>query len=158
LLDATGLASAITWYLDGFGKRSGIETSLELPRQLDRLAVNVETALFRIMQEALTNVHRHAASPRVEVTLTAEKQSLTLSIRDYGKGIPEQILNEFNQSGTHVGVGLAGIRERVKELGGTFEIRNEEPGTTLRAIVPVSGQRQTFFADTSSQIYSSLAS
>src|SRR5262249_25258598 len=124
LLDATGFASAATWYVQGFGKRSGIETSLKLPPNLGRLVVNVETALFRIMQEALTNVHRHSRSRRVDITLTTDKTAASLVIKDFGKGIPREILEQFKQKGTNVGVGLAGIRERVKELGGTFQIES----------------------------------
>lgn len=138
LLDATGFASAATWYVEGFGKRSGIEASLTLPADLGRLPTKVETALFRIMQEALTNVHRHSGSRRVQVTVTTDGTSATLVVKDFGKGIPKDVLDRFRQSGTNVGVGLAGIRERVKELGGAFELHSGRRGTTLKASIPMS--------------------
>jgi signal transduction histidine kinase len=160
LLDAAGFASAASWYVEGFGNRSGIETSLTLPEDLGRLSTPVETALFRIMQEALTNVHRHSGSKRVDVTLTRTESLVALIIRDFGKGINTDTLEQFKQSGTKVGVGLAGIRERLKELGGTFEIESSPgAGTTLTASIPISEQSRAFFATApASQIYSSLAS
>ena len=160
LLDAAGFASAASWYVEGFGNRSGIGTSLTLPEDLGRLSTPVETALFRIMQEALTNVHRHSGSKRVDVTLTRTESLVALIIRDFGKGINADTLEQFKQSGTKVGVGLAGIRERLKELGGTFEIESSPgAGTTLTASIPISEQSRAFFATApASQIYSSLAS
>ena len=158
LLDATGFASAASWYVEGFGKRSGMGTSLQIPENLGRLSVRVETALFRIMQEALTNVHRHSKSRRVDVALSTDDKNAVLVIKDFGKGIPRDILEQFRQSGTKVGVGLAGIRERVKELGGTLEILSNQKGTTIKASVPISERTEDFHQPTStSQIYSSLA-
>jgi signal transduction histidine kinase len=131
---------------------------LQLPDDLGRLAVTVETALFRIMQEALTNVHRHSGSPRVDITLTADERTAALTVRDYGKGIPEPVLSGFRKSGINVGVGLAGIRERVKELGGSFEIQGSGGGTTLKVSIPVGERgRNVFAGPPSSQIYSSFA-
>ena len=159
LLDATGFASAASWYVEGFGKRSGIGASLKLPENLGRLSVKVETALFRIMQEALTNVHRHSKSRRVDVALSTSDKNVVLVIRDFGKGIPKDLLEQFRQSGTKVGVGLAGIRERVKELGGKLEILSNGKGTTVKASVPISDERTPDFnkRTSTSQIYSSLA-
>lgn len=158
LLDAAGLASAAKWYVEGFGKRSGIEVSLELPAKLARLPMNVETALFRIMQEGLTNVHRHSGSQKVVITLVVEDSTASLVIRDFGKGMPREMLDQFKRSGTHVGVGLAGIRERVKELSGTFDIQSSSQGTILKVTISVSEHVQPLNAPTFSQIYSSLAS
>jgi signal transduction histidine kinase len=158
LLDATGFASAASWYVQGFGKRSGIQASLRLPDKLGRLSEGVETALFRIMQEALTNVHRHSESNRVDIALTTDDSFATLIIQDFGRGIPDQVLEQFEQSGTNVGVGLAGIRERVKELDGTLEIRSGQKGTTLKACLPVAARTDTVFPSAPlSQIYSSFA-
>jgi len=158
LLDAAGLASALTWYIEGFGKRSGIRTSLTMPEKLGRLPTSVETALFRIMQEALTNVHRHSESAKVEVSLETENATAILMIRDFGKGIAKDTLDGFQTSGTNVGVGLAGIRERVKELGGTFEIDSNKKGTTVKVAVPTSERVQSVFTGPFfSQIYSSFA-
>jgi signal transduction histidine kinase len=158
LLDATGFASAATWYVEGFGKRSGIVASLQLPDRLGRLPTSVETALFRIMQEALTNVHRHSGSQRVEVVLDTGNRTAVLHIKDFGRGIPQDTLEHF-QSGANVGVGLAGIRERIKELGGLFEISSDRKGTTLQVSIPISDQGDNVFtAPAFSQIYSSFAS
>jgi len=157
LLDLTGFASAATWYVEGFGKRSHIETSLKLPEKLGRLPVNIETALFRIMQEALTNVHRHSGSRAVDIVLTVDQSAALLVIRDFGKGIPSDMLECFNHKGTNVGVGLAGIRERVRELGGSFEIQSGRQGTVLQASIPYSEQEKTPSEPPMSQIYSSLA-
>lgn len=158
LLDATGFASAATWYVEGFGKRSGMETSLCIPENLGRLSTRVETALFRIMQEALTNVHRHSGSHRVEITLTTDESFAILKIKDFGKGIQKEVLEKFRQSGSNVGVGLAGIRERVKELGGSFTIDSNGRGTQLRAVIPISERALNLHsALATSKIYSSLA-
>ena len=158
LLDAAGLASAATWYVEGFGKRSGIKASLTLPKKLGRLPVSVETALFRIMQEALTNVHRHSESTKVEVVLEIEDGIALLAIRDFGKGIPKKTLDLFLHAGTNVGVGLAGIRERVKELGGSFDVQSSKKGTTLKVSISIEDRGQNVFTGPSfSQIYSSFA-
>lgn len=158
LLDAAGLASAATWYVEGFGKRSGIEATLKLPKKLGRLPTSVETALFRIMQEALTNVHRHSESTKVEVVLEIQGEMAVLAIRDFGKGIPKKTLDIFLQAGTNVGVGLAGIRERVKDLGGSFEVQSSKKGTTLKVAIPITeGIQNPLSTPSFSQIYSSFA-
>ena len=138
LLDEAGFTSAARWYVEGFGKRSGIRTALEIPDGFDRLPSEVETALFRILQEALTNVHRHSGSRSVEVRLTRDSTLVVLAIQDHGKGIPQDTLDRFKKSGTNVGVGLAGMRERIKELGGTFHLESGPKGTLLKAIVPIA--------------------
>lgn len=138
LLDEAGFTSAARWYVEGFGKRSGIRTSLEIPEGFDRLPSEIETALFRILQEALTNVHRHSGSRSVEVRLTRDLTFVALAIQDHGKGIPQDTLDRFKKSGTNVGVGLAGMRERIKELGGTFHLESGSKGTLLKAIVPIA--------------------
>jgi signal transduction histidine kinase len=158
-LDLAGFASAASWYVEGFAKRSGIRASLKLPENLTRLPVSVETALFRIMQEALTNAHRHSQSQVVEISLAVDDSLATLTVVDFGKGIPKEVLDGLNHSGTNVGVGLAGIRERTKELGGTFEVESGPTGTTLKASVPLAARNANVFeADPPSQIYSSLVS
>ena len=158
-LDLAGFASAASWYVEGFAKRSGIWASLKLPENLTRLPVSVETALVRIMQEALTNAHRHSQSQVVEISLAVDDALATLTVVDFGKGIPKEVLDGLNHSGTNVGVGLAGIRERAKELGGTFEVESGPTGTTLKASVPLAARNANVFeADPPSQIYSSLVS
>lgn len=136
LLDEAGLMSAAKWYVEGFGQRSGIATQLQLPQSAHRLPRQIETALFRIMQEALTNVHRHSGSRTVQVCLTVEEKRVVLTVRDYGMGVPREVLDRFWKTG-NVGVGLAGIRERVKELGGYLEIESNLDGTLLKATIPL---------------------
>jgi signal transduction histidine kinase len=135
LLDEAGFVSAAKWYVEGFGKRSGIATKLHLPEHLRRLPRRTETALFRILQEALTNVHRHSGSRAVEVRVIADEIRVVLTVKDYGMGVPREVLDRFWKTG-NVGVGLAGIRERLKELGGSLEIESNLDGTLLRATIP----------------------
>ena len=123
LLDEAGFASAAKWYVEGFGKRSGIAATLELPEHVHRFPRRTETALFRILQEALTNVHRHSGSRAVEVRVTAEDSRVVLTVKDFGMGVPREVLDRFWKTG-NVGVGLAGIRERLKELAGSLEIES----------------------------------
>jgi signal transduction histidine kinase len=137
LLDEAGFSSAAKWYVEGFGQRSGITTKLELPEHIHRLPLRMETALFRILQEALTNVHRHSGSRAVHVKLAVEKKRVILTVRDFGMGVPREVLDRFWKTG-NVGVGLAGIRERLKELGGVLEIESNLDGTLLRATIPIS--------------------
>src|SRR5215472_9917289 len=137
LLDEAGLASAAKWYVEGFGQRSGILTQLDLPEHIHRLPSRMETALFRILQEALTNVHRHSGSRAVQVRIAIDSDRVILTIRDFGMGVPREVLDRFWKTG-NVGVGLAGIRERLKELDGFLEIESTVDGTLLRATIPLS--------------------
>jgi signal transduction histidine kinase len=137
LLDEAGFVSAAKWYVEGFGKRSGIVTKLDLPQQAHRLPRRTEIALFRIMQEALTNVHRHSGSRAVEVTVSTDDSKVVLIVKDFGMGVSREILDRFWKTG-NVGVGLAGIRERLKELGGLLEIESNLDGTLLKATLPAS--------------------
>ncbi|HTZ83251.1 MAG TPA: sensor histidine kinase [Candidatus Acidoferrales bacterium] len=137
LLDEAGFVSAAKWYVEGFGKRSGIATHLDLPAHVHRFPRRTETALFRIMQEALTNVHRHSGSRAVEVRVCADDSKVILTVKDYGMGVPREILDRFWKTG-NVGVGLAGIRERLKELNGFLEIESNLDGTLVKATIPVT--------------------
>jgi PAS domain S-box-containing protein len=137
LLDEVGLLSAITWYVDGLTERSGIETSLEVrPREFPRLAPELETAIFRIVQEALTNVFRHSGARRVWITLAQTEGKTFVTVRDDGKGVGERITDLQPDS---VGVGLGGIKQRAKEFGGELRIANANPGTLVEVIIPSSG-------------------
>jgi signal transduction histidine kinase len=159
LLDAAGFASAAAWYVSEFGKRSSIKSRLDMPENLPRLPMIVEITLFRILQEALTNVHRHSGSPAVHIVLEANESTATLTVTDHGKGIPREILDTFAQTGINVGVGLAGIRERVKELDGKLEISSSPAGTTLKARIPViEPTLRTSERAATPGLYSSLAS
>jgi two-component system NarL family sensor kinase len=116
LLDEAGFAAAAAWYVDGFNKRSPIQVKLHLPEGI-RLPSSVEIVLFRVLQESLTNITKHAGSATVDVILQLGQNVISLSVRDYGKGISPERLAAMNGSGSGVGVGIAGMRERVKELG-----------------------------------------
>ncbi|HEX3353751.1 MAG TPA: CHASE3 domain-containing protein [Terriglobales bacterium] len=141
LLDETGLASAARWYVEGFAKRSGIPTSLDIPEDFERLPSSLELALFRVLQESLTNVHRHSKSPRADVSLCLFQDEVVLRVRDYGKGMPREVLERFQQNRTHGGVGLAGMRERIHELGGHLEMDSDGHGTQVLAKMPRSEKR-----------------
>jgi signal transduction histidine kinase len=136
LLDEVGLRSALGWYLEGLTKRGGIQSSLETqPTDFPRLAPEVETALFRIIQEALTNVFRHAQASQVWVSLAEQKKEICVTVRDNGVGVLEQTA-QLRQGNT--GVGIASMRQRAKELGGEISIRDANPGTIVELVVPVS--------------------
>jgi PAS domain S-box-containing protein len=133
LLEELGLASAAQWYVEGFAVRSGIRVELEMPDQLDRLGNGVELVLFRILQESLTNIHRHSGSKTAAVRIGADSQQAWLEVQDYGKGAGPGALRP--------GMGITGMRERVKDLAGTLEINSDENGTRVRAVLPLSGGR-----------------
>ncbi len=137
LLDEAGFISAAKWYVEGFGQRSGISTDLKLPESVHRLPRRTETALFRILQEALTNVHRHSGSRAVNVCVAASDAQVVLTVKDFGMGVPREVLDRFWKTG-NAGVGLAGIQERLKELGGYLEIESNIDGTLLKATIPIS--------------------
>lgn len=141
LLDEAGLVSAVRWYVEGFAQRSGIEADLKLPSDLGRLPEPVETAVFRILQESLTNVHRHSGSKRVQVELARNKNQMTLSVRDFGRGIPMESLEASQPNGANVGVGLAGMRERVNDLGGRLDIQSTGKGTLIMVSVPLPAEQ-----------------
>ena len=143
LLDETGFASAAQWYVEGFARRSGVEVELRLP-PLERLPANIEIVLFRVLQETLNNIHRHSGSGKAEVRLDFDGKAVTLEVRDFGHGIQPERLERFRSSGTGVGVGLAGIRERVSELGGKMEIASDRKGTAVKVSVPAYGASAAF--------------
>ena len=132
VLDAVGLVGAVQEYADGFTQRSGIEVTLDANPTLGRLPADTERALFRVVQESLGNVHRHSRSRTATIRITREDANVVLEVVDQGRGM------HIRDDGTvpKVGVGLAGMRERVRQLGGRFEIESSERGTTVRAIVP----------------------
>jgi PAS domain S-box-containing protein len=137
LLDEAGFASAASWFVTGFSQRSGIPVALDIPPDLPRLSQAVEIALFRVLQESLTNVHRHSQASSAEIKVDADAEQVTIEIRDHGRGVPRQILQQIAHEGSKLGVGLAGMRERIHELGGIFEVSSDELGTLVRASVPL---------------------
>ena len=141
LLDEVGFTSAARWYTDEFAKRSGIKVELELPDEgIERLSELVRIALFRILQESLTNVHRHSASPSVEVRLKVNHQAV-FTVRDFGRGVPAELIPGSQTNGEHFGVGLSGMRERVNDLGGKFEIQSSGNGTLITVSIPIATQK-----------------
>jgi PAS domain S-box-containing protein len=138
LLDEAGLRSALQWYVEGFAQRSDIQVKLDLPAELGRLDTDVETALFRVVQEALTNVHRHSSASEVDIRLFADTKHIQLDVSDNGKGIPKDRLQRVRESGSGTGVGLAGMRERVRDLGGSMEIKSDDAGTTIIICIPLT--------------------
>ncbi|MGO9517431.1 MAG: PAS domain S-box protein [Candidatus Korobacteraceae bacterium] len=138
LLDEVGLKSALQWYLEGFAQRSDIQVILDLPTEFDRLDRDVETTLFRVVQEALTNVHRHSHASKVAIRLLVANKQVLLGVSDNGRGIPTDQLQGVLQSGSGTGVGLAGMRERVRDLGGSLEIKSDHAGTAINTSIPLT--------------------
>jgi signal transduction histidine kinase len=137
LLDEVGFACAAEWYIDGFAKRSRITVRSDFATVRERLPMNVETALFRVLQESLTDVHRHSGASEVSVSLRWHRETAILEIRDFGRGIAAERLVRLRETSAESGVGLAGMRERLNELNGTLEIESDGHGTTMRATVPL---------------------
>jgi len=134
LLDELGLLSALRWLADGFHQRSAIEMRLDLPASMHRLPPDDELCLFRIAQEALTNVHRHAGSPWAAIRLKTQSNSVMLEIEDAGRGIDAKTPT--------LGVGLAGMRERIRQIGGIFSVEaTSTGGTRVRTTIPIQPQR-----------------
>jgi signal transduction histidine kinase len=135
-LEEAGFATAARWYVEEFGKRSGIKLKLQISDPPERLPREVEIALFRVLQEGLTNIHRHSKSRSGEVVFQPDGEQISLIIRDRGIGISKQVLERFRSLGI-TGVGLAGMRERIRELGGSFEVDSNGQGTALVVRIPV---------------------
>jgi signal transduction histidine kinase len=134
LLDEVGLLPAVRWYLDGLTKRSGIATSFEVqPADFPRLTPDLETAIFRVIQEALTNVFRHSGARKSWVTLCQQHGNVMVRVSDDGKGVGPEIAGMRPGS---LGIGLAGMRQRAKEFGGTLRLTNANPGTLLEIVIP----------------------
>jgi signal transduction histidine kinase len=138
LLDERGLPAAVRWFVEGFTKRSGIQVTLDL-YDIGRLPGPIETALFRVIQESLTNVHRHASTTTASITLTTSAGAIALHIEDQGRGLRDRVPH---QDGTPLpetlGVGIQGMRERIRQLGGTFDIAFTATGTSVRVRVPLN--------------------
>jgi len=136
LLDLAGLESALRWYVDGFSERSHIKVDLEIPADFGRLPSDTEIAIFRIVQECLTNIHRHSGSATATIRVHQEDEGLIVQVEDRGKGIPAEKQQEL-ESGRG-GVGFGGMRERVRQLGGVLEIRSQESGTLVSVTLNVA--------------------
>ena len=137
MLDDVGLVAAIRWFANGFSQRSSIQVELNLPADLPRLPTELETAVFRVVQESLTNVHRHSGSTTATVRLEREADLLHLYVIDQGCGISPEKLSSGQETAT-IGVGLLGMRERLRQLRGQLEINSSSQGTSIHAIIPLS--------------------
>jgi signal transduction histidine kinase len=137
LLDEAGLASALRWYIEGFSQRSKIKVDLEIPADFERLGRESETAIFRTVQECLTNIHRHSESPTARIRIAASDGQVCVEVEDQGKGIPPAKQVEMTSTGTP-GVGIRGMRERFRQLGGSLDIQSNGKGTLIVARLPVA--------------------
>ncbi len=135
LLDEVGLVSALRWFVEGFSKRSGIEVELQLPDDSPRLPKLLELVIFRVVQESVTNVHRHSGSPRASIRLTQSLDAVEFEIVDWGKGISEERRRALATA--QVGVGVRGMEERVRQFGGTLTIQSSTAGTKITGTIPL---------------------
>lgn len=140
LLDEGGLASALRLFVEGFSQRSGVSVTLDFPEDIERLPQEVELAGFRIVQECLSNVHRHSQSQTARVAVVRNDNHFTLEVSDGGVGLPESDSEYWNEAEER-GIGIRGMRERARLLGGSIEIDSGPSGTRVRAILPVEPQR-----------------
>ena len=136
LLDEVGLQSALQWYIDGFGERSKIKVDLELPDNFGRLPRNLEITLFRVVQECLTNIHRHSGSSTAAIRVARSENEVRLEVRDAGKGIPTEAQTSLS-SGKLSGVGLRGMHERLRQMGGQLDVQSNGNGTLILATLPI---------------------
>jgi signal transduction histidine kinase len=137
LLDEAGLASALRWYVDGFAQRSKIKVDLKFPADFGRLPRESETAIFRTVQECLTNIHRHSGSSIATIRIAASDNQVQVEVEDHGKGISPEKQSEMASTGIP-GVGIRGMRERLRQLGGTLDIHSDGEGTLIVAQLPVA--------------------
>jgi PAS domain S-box-containing protein len=135
MLDLTGLSGALKWYVAGFIKRSGINVTVLSGSEIGRLPSDVETALFRIVQESLTNIRRHSGSSSAEIRLERKEDQVILQIRDQGRGMPAPAQTETGEES--LGVGIAGMRQRIRQFGGILEIDSSDQGMAVNVKVPV---------------------
>jgi PAS domain S-box-containing protein len=136
MLDELGLASALGWYLEGLQQRSGLSIELNIPADFGRLAPDVELAIFRLVQEALTNIHRHSGSKTAVIRINRESDRIYAEVQDHGKGMSPERFAEVRSQGAGVGVGIRGMRERVRQAHGKLTVDSNALGTTITAIFP----------------------
>jgi signal transduction histidine kinase len=137
LLDEAGLLSALRWYVEGFVRRSKIEVDLDLPDNFGRLPRESETAIFRVVQECLTNIHRHSGSSVAKIRVRQRDRDVLVDIEDKGKGIPPEKIQEMASAGAP-GVGIRGMRERLRQLGGTLDVHSNGNGTVIHVCLPIA--------------------
>jgi signal transduction histidine kinase len=134
-LDEAGLSEALRSYVDGISVRSGLEVKLHVDPELGPLPREIAMAVFRIVQESLTNVHRHARSNSAHVRLTHNSESICIEIQDHGQGIPD--CSSFDAARARMGVGLRGMRDRAQQLDGKFDVQSGSSGTTVKITLPI---------------------
>ena len=142
-LDEIGFASAARWLIEGYEQRMGVTVSANIPRSEERLPRSLELTLYRVLQEALNNIHRHSKSTKAEVNVQIGTEWVSLRVKDHGQGIPGKTLAAFRTNGNQAGVGLTGMRERVKEQGGKLEIRSEGTGTEIIVKIPIAAHTES---------------
>lgn len=135
LLDEAGLQSALSWYLDGLRERSGIDIQLDIPEGFGRLPRDLELVIFRLVQESVTNIHRHSGSASAEIRMAHESDAVTIEVRDRGKGMSEEELKKIREGGS--GVGIRGMRERLRQFQGEFRIESGGMGTRVLVRIPI---------------------
>ena len=138
LLDVAGLVSAVRWYVDGFSERSKIAVEMEIPTEFRRLSDEMEITVFRLVQECLTNIHRHSGSDSAKITIREEERTVVVEVSDTGKGI--SLDKQLELSSGRTGVGFRGMRERLGQLGGDLDIQSSSAGTLVRAKLPLSSE------------------
>src|SRR5579863_433559 len=134
LLDETGVAAALKWYVDGVGERSGLNISLSLPENFGRFSRDVELVIFRVVQECLTNIHRHSGSKSAAISISSSGGGISVEVKDCGKGMSVEKLSAIQSNAS--GVGIRGMRERVRQLGGQLSIQSDGSGTTVSVSLP----------------------
>ncbi|HEX4593493.1 MAG TPA: PAS domain-containing protein, partial [Bryobacteraceae bacterium] len=138
LLDEAGLISATRWMVDGFSARANIKVELVITGEIGRLPQPVELALFRVVQESLSNIRRHSEATKARIKLVRQDSAVRMEINDNGKGIPPQVLARSGHGNQVIGVGILGMRERLAQLGGILDIESSQAGTTVKVSVPLA--------------------
>lgn len=136
LLDERGLTSALGWYTTGLTERTGLNISLNIPEDFGRLQGDIELVIFRLVQECLTNIHRHSGSKTASIRLSRGRNTVVLEVRDEGKGIRPEKLSDLQSGGS--GVGIRGMRERVAQLSGEMIVESDSSGTRISVTIPIS--------------------
>jgi two-component system NarL family sensor kinase len=153
LLDECGLASAVLWYAEGFKKRSGIHLNVSIDEELVRLTTDAETALFRVLQESLTNVHRYSGSPSADIRIFQSPSNVHLEIVDHGKGVKAGTERSSFDGAPTLGVGIPGMRERIRQLGGQLEVEFSSEGTRVHASLPMEASPKEATAQTGAELF-----
>jgi two-component system NarL family sensor kinase len=141
LLDECGLASALNMYVEGLAGRTDVAITLDVAASVGRLPADIELAIFRLVQECLTNIHRHSGSKTAVIRLTRDRESVRTEVRDHGKGIPPERLSEIRSQGS--GVGIRGIRERIRQFHGEMKIESNASGTAVIVSIPIPRQARS---------------